>query len=319
MAPTQTPAGTVFFAVSMSLDGFIAPAGMDLEHADDPSYRDWGNQWAELQSWVFPQRFFRENLGLGEGGETGADNDMARGIFERTGVTILGKRMFDGGELFWPEEAPFHTPVFVVTHTEREPMGTPRWHHVPLRQRWHRERSGPGQSGSRRPRHPDRRRRRPHPAVPAAGLVDEFTVSIAPVVLGDGTRLFDTLEFGQVGLEVIDASRHRGSPTSATRWAGRSAAVPTRRVPQEVADTSAGRQRYTDDEPLDLAQRGWLPDGGRVHSIGIVGRIARGGGGKLKQIDHQLQRVVHALLDSADKLVIDKEAHALPLMSASTS
>jgi dihydrofolate reductase len=29
----------------------------------------------------------------------------------------MGKRMFDAGELAWPEEAPFHTPVFVVTHT----------------------------------------------------------------------------------------------------------------------------------------------------------------------------------------------------------
>ena len=33
--------------------------------------------------------------------------------------------MFDGGERMWPEEAPFHTPVFVVTHTEREPWERP--------------------------------------------------------------------------------------------------------------------------------------------------------------------------------------------------
>ena len=90
MTSTQTPTSKVFFAVSMSLDGYIAPAGMDLEHADDPSYKDWGRQWAALQSWVFPQRFFRENLNLGEGGETGPDNDMARGVFQRTGVSILG-------------------------------------------------------------------------------------------------------------------------------------------------------------------------------------------------------------------------------------
>jgi dihydrofolate reductase len=34
--------------------------------------------------------------------------------------------------------------------------------------------------------------------------VDEFTISIAPVVLGEGTRLFDRIKFGQVSLEVID-------------------------------------------------------------------------------------------------------------------
>lgn len=37
-----------------------------------------------------------------------------------------------------------------------------------------------------------------------AGLVEEFTISLAPVVLGEGTRLFGGIAFGQVGLEVAD-------------------------------------------------------------------------------------------------------------------
>src|SRR6266850_2842843 len=98
-------AGKVFFSVSMSLDGFIAPESLeDLM----------GQQWMELQQWVFPLLFFRENLKLGEGGEEGRDNDTARGTFERTGTSVMGKRMFDLGEQAWPEEAQFHTPVFVV-------------------------------------------------------------------------------------------------------------------------------------------------------------------------------------------------------------
>src|SRR5690349_11135770 len=105
-------AGKVFFSVSMSLDGFIAPASLDDLM---------GPQWMELQQWIFPLRFFRENLGLGEGGEEGRDNDIARETFERTGVSVMGKRMFDAGEHAWPEDAPFHTPVFVVTHEKREP------------------------------------------------------------------------------------------------------------------------------------------------------------------------------------------------------
>ena len=52
-------------------------------------------QWMELQQWIFPQRFFRENLKLGEGGEEGRDNDIARETFERTGASVMGKRMFD--------------------------------------------------------------------------------------------------------------------------------------------------------------------------------------------------------------------------------
>ena len=79
----------------------------------------------ERQQWIFPQRFFRENLKLGEGGEDGRDNDIARETFERTGVSVMGKRMFDLGEQAWPEEAPFHTPVFVVTHEKRDPWERP--------------------------------------------------------------------------------------------------------------------------------------------------------------------------------------------------
>src|SRR5947207_7294881 len=45
--------------------------------------------------------------------------------FERTGASVMGKRMFDLGEQAWPEEAPFHTPVFVVTHENRDPWERP--------------------------------------------------------------------------------------------------------------------------------------------------------------------------------------------------
>ena len=117
-------AGNVFFSVSMSLDGFIAP-----ESAEELM----GQQWMELQQWVFPQRFFRENLKLGEGGEEGRDNDILRETFQRTGASVMGKRMFDAGEQAWPEEAPFHTPVFVVTHEKRDPwerLGGTTFHFV---------------------------------------------------------------------------------------------------------------------------------------------------------------------------------------------
>ena len=204
MASTPTSADRVFFAVSMSLDGYIAPAGMDLEHADDPSHNDWGRQWAALQSWLFPQRFFRENLNLGEGGETGPDNGMAQEVFERTGASILGKRMFDGGERFWPEEAPFHTPVFVVTHIERAPWERPggtTFHFIKdgIECALAQARVAAGGGDIRIGGGANLIQQYLN-----AGLVDEFTISLAPVVLGAGTRLFDCIEFGRVGLQLVD-------------------------------------------------------------------------------------------------------------------
>ena len=55
-------AGKVFFSVSMSLDGFVAPESLS---------ELMGRQWVELQAWVFPTRFMRANLKLGGGGEEG--------------------------------------------------------------------------------------------------------------------------------------------------------------------------------------------------------------------------------------------------------
>ena len=111
----------VFFSVTMSLDGFIAPE----TRGDDVGDTRWMGQWMELQRYVFSQKFFRENLKLGDGGDTGPDNQMLEEVFHRTGVSIMGKRMFDGGERLWPEEAPFHTPVFVLTSQVREPWVRP--------------------------------------------------------------------------------------------------------------------------------------------------------------------------------------------------
>jgi hypothetical protein len=45
-------ASKVYFAVSMSLDGYIAPEGMDLEHSHDPDYKDWARNWSALQDCI---------------------------------------------------------------------------------------------------------------------------------------------------------------------------------------------------------------------------------------------------------------------------
>jgi dihydrofolate reductase len=202
--------GKVFVNVGMSLDGYIAPEGMDLDHADDPGYKDWMNKWMQLQAWVADQEFFRQNLGLGDGGETGRDNQIVREIFERTGVSIMGKRMFDGGERFWPEEAPFHTPVFVVTNEIREPWERPggtTFHFVNdgIESALEQAHAAAGDTDIRIAGGANVIRQ-----YLDAGLVDEFAIELAPVLLGGGTALFDGLDTNLVALqidEVIDSPR----------------------------------------------------------------------------------------------------------------
>jgi dihydrofolate reductase len=189
-------AGKVFFSVSMSLDGFIAP-----ESAEELM----GKQWMELQQWVFPLRFFRENLGLGEGGEEGPDNDIARATFERTGASVMGKRMFDAGEHAWPEDAPFHSPVFVVTHEKRDPwerLGGTTFHFVNdgVEAALALARTAAGQrdvriagGGATILEYVN------------AGLVDEFSIALSPVLFGSGIRLFEGVDAGRVALEQVRA------------------------------------------------------------------------------------------------------------------
>jgi dihydrofolate reductase len=180
----------VFFNVMSSLDGFMAPEGMDMAHWDDPNYKNWMGKWTELTSWVFKQKFFRENLKLGEGGETGGDNLTLEETFKRTGVSVMGKRMFDAGEQSWPEEAPFHTPVYVVTHQLRKPWERPGG------TTFYFLNDGVESALSQARKSAGGRDIRIAGGANViqqflnAGLVDEFTVHYTPIFFGQGTLLF---------------------------------------------------------------------------------------------------------------------------------
>src|SRR6478735_3457247 len=162
-------AGKVFFSVSMSLDGFIAPE----QRMDDPDVQRWMAQWMELQQWIFPQRFFRENLKL--------------------------------GEQAWPEEAPFHTTVFVVTHEQRDPWeraGGTTFHFVDdgIEPALDQARAAAG----------DRDVRIAGGGATIleyvnAGLIDECSIALSPVLFGSGIRLFEGVDAGRVALELVGA------------------------------------------------------------------------------------------------------------------
>ncbi len=143
------------------------------------------------------------NQKSGPGGETGLDNQVLEQTFERTGVSIMGKRMFELGEAMWPEEAPFHTPVFVLTSQARQPWVRPggtTFYFVndgiasALRQ----ARAVAGDRDIRIAGGADVIQQ-----YLRAGLIDEFALAISPVFFGGGRRLFDAIG-GEVKVELVE-------------------------------------------------------------------------------------------------------------------
>lgn len=174
----------VFFDVGISLEGFMAGPN----RSPDNPMGDGGGE--NLHKWVFEQQSFRENLKLGKGGKTGRDNRILEEIWKRTGAHIMGKRMFDEGELSWPEEAPFHTPVFVLTKEVREPWKRPggtTFYFVNdgIESALMQARKAAGGKDVRISGGANTIQQYLN-----AGLIDEFTIHSSPVFLGEGLPLF---------------------------------------------------------------------------------------------------------------------------------
>src|SRR5512132_3727511 len=111
-------------AFSVSLDGYGAGAGQDLEHP-------LGIGGPELFGWFFPTRTFQRMHGNGAEGETGVDDDLAAQGFDNIGAWILGRNMFgpvrgpwpdESWRGWWGEEPPYRVPAFVLTHYPRAPL-----------------------------------------------------------------------------------------------------------------------------------------------------------------------------------------------------
>jgi dihydrofolate reductase len=196
-----------FVDIGLSLDGFLA----------GPNARP-GNPLGDgglaIHDWMFQQAAFRQRLGLA-GGATGPDNDLVEAVFARAGAYVMGRRMFDEGEVGWPANPPFHAPVFVVTRQAREPWvreGGTTFHFVTdgLASALRQARDAAGGKDVRISGGADVIRQ-----CLRAGVVDEITIHLAPLLLGAGVRLFYTLDGGVLGLEPV-AVRHSPAVTHLT-------------------------------------------------------------------------------------------------------
>src|SRR3954451_3605497 len=193
----------LFTDISISLDGFVAGPDPSL---DDPL----GKGGEQLHEWVFSLRSWREPHGL-EGGEENADSELIARTLARTGATIMGRRMFSGGagpwegdpnaDAWWGDEPPFHHPVFVLTHHEREPVvkegGTTFTFLTDgIESALEQARAAAG--------HLDVAVAGGAEAIQQyirAGVLDELHIHGAPILLGDGVPLFDRLDAVRIELE----------------------------------------------------------------------------------------------------------------------
>ena len=183
----------VFVNIGLSLDGYMAPEGMTIENWETPEHKNWGAKWGQLMGWILALEHFRKTLNFGPGGETGTVNDMFRKTMERSGAGIMGKRMFEQGEVSWPEEAPFHTPIYVLTHEKREPWVRPggtTFYFV---------NDGPESALEQAQESAGDRDVRISGGANVIqqylnlGVIDELEIAMAPVMFGAGRRLFENL------------------------------------------------------------------------------------------------------------------------------
>jgi dihydrofolate reductase len=178
--------------ISVSADGYAAGPN---ESKDEPL----GEGGEQLHDWLIGLKAWREAHGL-EGGEENVSSPIAEESMANIGAEIMGRGKFgpadrgpwgdDPWRGWWGEQPPFHMPVFVLTHHEREPLTlsdttftfvTDGIESALAQARDAAESRdillGGGADSINQ--------------YLAAGLVDELELHVAPILLGSGSRLFE--------------------------------------------------------------------------------------------------------------------------------
>jgi dihydrofolate reductase len=165
----------VLLELSISLDGFVA--GPDIGPA-----APLGRGGERLHEWMFA-------------GKSAAESDrFETDHFSRIGAVILGRRMADLGIGPWGEEPTYHAPCFVLTHRPAQTIvkkGGTSYIFVTdgINTTLDLARQAAGSQDVWVGGGADIARQFLN-----AGLLDEMHLHLAPVIIGDGTRLFDGVD-----------------------------------------------------------------------------------------------------------------------------
>jgi len=189
--------------ISISLDGYVAGPNQTEE---DPL----GEGGEGLHDWLVEQKAWRRLHGL-EGGEENASSAVVEETNANVGAEIMGRGKFgpprrgpwgeNPWQGWWGEDPPFHKPVFVLTHYERDPLilsdTTYTFVTEGIEPALEQAREAAGDKDVFIGGGADVINQ-----YLAAGLVDELELHVVPILLGGGERLFDGVR-PDVKLEVL--------------------------------------------------------------------------------------------------------------------
>jgi len=167
----------VVAGITTSIDGYITGP-------DDGPGKGLGEGGERLHYWVFggPWTYGEE----GKTEATGEDGAWLAEMTARTGAVVGGRGTYEAAR-HWGDENPFGVPFFIVTHRpEEEPEGGQFAFVSGVETAIERARAAAGDKDVHVMGGADVVRQ-----ALDAGLVDELTIIVAPVVLGGGKRLFD--------------------------------------------------------------------------------------------------------------------------------
>jgi dihydrofolate reductase len=177
-------------AITTSLDGYVAGP-------NDSSGNGLGDGGERLHYWVFGGPWSYDEESRGEAG--GEDAEWLAEKIDQAGAVVGGRATYEASN-HWGDKNPFGKPLFIVTHRpEEEPDGGEFTFVSGVPEAVERAAQAAGEKDVNVMGGADVIRQ-----ALEAGLVDELTVIVAPVVLGGGKRLFegysDSLELEHLGV-----------------------------------------------------------------------------------------------------------------------
>jgi dihydrofolate reductase len=180
----------VIAGITTSVDGYITGPN------DGPG-KGLGEGGERLHNWVFGGPWTYDEEPRGEAG--GEDAAWLEEMASKMGAVVGGRSTYEAAR-HWGDKNPWGLPFFIVTHRpEEEPEGGEFTFVEGVEAAVERARDAAGDKDVHVMGGADTIRQ-----ALEAGLVDELTIIVAPVVLGDGKRLFEgftkSLELKHLGV-----------------------------------------------------------------------------------------------------------------------